>query len=61
MSDEFLPTTEQIRAECEAIRAEWSPEERAKRGSVFYKPAAIPWVRTGELPAHVELCVHDEI
>jgi hypothetical protein len=60
MSDEFLPTPEQIRAECEAIRAEWSRKERAKRECERRFRARIPLVRTGDLPAHVEHCVHPE-
>jgi hypothetical protein len=57
MSDEFLPTPEQIRAECEAIRAEWTRKERAKRERERRFRARIPFVRTGDLPAHVEQCV----
>ena len=60
MSDEFLPTPEQIRAECEAIRAEWSRKERAKRECERRFRARIPLVRTGDLPAHVEQCVQQE-
>ena len=60
MSDEFLPTPEQIRAECEAIRAEWSRKERAKRECKRRFRARIPLVRTGDLPAHVEHCAHPE-
>jgi hypothetical protein len=60
MSHEFLPTAEQIRAECEAIRAAWSPKERAKREGERYKAARIPVVRTGEIPADVAHCLLDE-
>ena len=59
MQPAFLPTPEQIRAECEAIRAEWSPEEWAKRESERYVAARIPYVRTCRLPPEVEHCVPD--
>jgi hypothetical protein len=62
MPDEYLPTPEQIRAECEAIRAEWTRKERAKRERERKRRSRvrIPLVRTGDLPAHVAHCLHQE-
>jgi hypothetical protein len=60
MSREFLPTAEQIRAECEAIRAEWSPEDRAKREGERYKAVRIPVVRTAEIAADAAHCLLGE-
>ena len=34
-SPAYVPTPAQIAAECEAIRAEWTPQERGRRGSKF--------------------------
>jgi hypothetical protein len=60
MSREFLPTPEQIRAECKAIRAEWSPEERAKREGERGKAVRIPVVRTAEIAADAAHCLLGE-
>jgi hypothetical protein len=60
MSHEFLPTAEQIRAECEAIRAAWTPKERAQREGERFRAVRIPFVRTGEIPADVAHCLAEE-
>ncbi|HET6327806.1 MAG TPA: hypothetical protein VFG04_24190 [Planctomycetaceae bacterium] len=60
MSPDFLPTPDQIRAECEAIRAAWSPKERAQREGERFRAARIPFVRTGDIPAEVAHCLADE-
>ncbi len=46
----FLPSPEEIREACEQIRAEWSPEEQAKREGERYKAARIPLVKSRHLP-----------
>ncbi len=60
MSTVYRPTREQIQAECEAIRAEWSPKERAKREGERWNRARVRFVRTGDLAQEAADFVRDE-
>jgi hypothetical protein len=46
----FVPSPEEIRQACEQIRAEWSPEEWAKRVGERHEAARIPLVKSRHLP-----------
>lgn len=46
-SGEYIPTPEEIRAACEAIRATWTEREHRRRAGLTEERYTIPRVRTG--------------
>jgi hypothetical protein len=56
----YLPTPEEIQAECQAIQAGWSRRERASRETRYYRPARTHVVHTGRLPRDVQYCLLSE-
>jgi len=59
MSDYYIPTPEQIAAECLLIQAEWTPAERLRRGTHREKPQearqrAVPVSLPDGVTAHVD-------
>jgi hypothetical protein len=47
MAAYFEPSPEQIKAACEEIRSEWSPETHASRAAVGAVPWSVPGVDRG--------------
>jgi hypothetical protein len=60
MENEYLPSPEAIRQECERIRAGWTKKERARRERGSFVRARIPLVRIRTLPLEVEKLLLDK-
>jgi hypothetical protein len=60
MTRVFLPTLEEIRHVCAQIRAEWSPDERAKREGERYQAVRIQVVKTREVPTDLNIYLLDD-